>query len=64
MVGTLKDSFKSTYRQEKDRECFYTLCPFLLTSTAFVDANAIVQLSICRRFARLYIFAFGKFDMF
>ena len=45
MGCTLKDSFKfrryNIYRQEEDRECFYTLCPLFLTSTAFVDANTI-----------------------
>jgi len=45
MGCTLKDSFKfkrySTYRQKEDRECFYTLCPLSLTSTAFVDTNTI-----------------------
>jgi len=51
-------------QQEKDRECFYTLCPLFLTSTASVSTEAILILSICRRFARLDIFAFGKFDMF
>ena len=34
----------STYRQEKDRECFYILCPFFLTSTAFVDTNAYSEI--------------------
>ena len=62
MGRTLKDSFRfnrySTYRQEKDRECFCTLCPLFFASTAFVVTNAIIQLSICRRFARLDIFAF------
>ena len=61
MGRTLKDSFRfnrySTYRQEEDRECFYTLCPLFFASTAFVVTNAIIQLSICRRFARLDIFA-------
>ena len=44
-------------QQEKDRECFYTLCPLFLTSTASVSTEAILILSICRRFARLDIFA-------
>ena len=61
MGRTLKDGFRfnrySTYRQEEDRECFYTLCPLFFASTAFVVTNAIIQLSICRRFARLDIFA-------
>ena len=34
MGCTLKDSFKfrryNIYRQEEDRECFYTLCPLFL----------------------------------
>jgi hypothetical protein len=29
-----------------------------------VSTEAILFLSICRRYARLDIFAFGKFDMF
>ena len=54
---TLKDSFwKSidyvTYRQEKDRECFRILCPLFLTNTAFAVTNAIIQLSICFRYAQ------------
>ena len=44
-------------QQEKDRECFYTLCPLFLTSTASVSTEAILILSICHRFARLDIFA-------
>ncbi len=46
MERTLKDSFRfnrySTYRQEEDRECFYTLCPLFFASTAFVVTNAIL----------------------
>jgi len=54
MGRTLKDSFRfnrySTYRQEEDRECFYTLCPLFLTSTAFVDTNAnVVKFSLTRK---------------
>ena len=30
----------SKFLTEKDREYFYLLCPFFLTSTAFVDTNA------------------------
>ena len=33
------------------------LLTIFLTSTAFVVTNVIIQLSICRRFARLDIFA-------
>ena len=48
----------------KGRRVVETLRPLFFTSTAFVDTNAIIELSICRRAARLDIFAFGKFDMF
>ena len=48
MGRTLKDSFRfnrySTYRQEEDRECFYTLCPLFFASTAFVDTNAYSEI--------------------
>ena len=36
----LNPTGNSTHQQEKDRECFYTLCPLFLTSTAFVVTNA------------------------
>ena len=53
-VCTLKDSFQNwieyiTYRQEKDRECFGTLCPLFLTSTAFVDTNAYSEMFCSRK---------------
>ena len=35
-----------------------------LISTASVFTEAILIMSICRGYARLDIFAFGKFDMF
>ena len=67
MGRTLKDSFRfnrySTYRQEEDRECFYTLCPLFFASTAFVVTNAIFN---CRyavaSLGSIYL-PCGKFDM-
>ena len=40
----LNPTGNSTYRQEKDRECFYTLCPLFLTSTAFVVTTAYSEI--------------------
>ena len=50
MQHTLKDNFRfnrySTYRQEEDRECFYTLCPlFFATTDLTKDTKAIIFLS-------------------
>ena len=42
----------------------FVVLNLVLASTASVSTEAILILSICRRFARLDIFAFGKFDMF
>ena len=42
----LNPTGNSTHQQEKDRECFYTLCPLFLTSTAFV-----VQMHVVKYFA-------------
>ena len=40
----LNPTGNSTHQQEKDRECFYTLCPLFLTSTAFVVTNAYSEI--------------------
>ena len=46
-----------TYRQEKDEKLLKFLVLFFLTSTASVFTEAILILSIYRRFARFDIFA-------
>ena len=40
----LNPTGNSTHQQEKDRECFYTLCPLFLTSTAFVVTTAYSEI--------------------
>ena len=50
--------------KKKGREILAISRPFFLTSTASVSTEAILIFSICRRYARLDIFACNKFDMF
>jgi hypothetical protein len=35
----LNPTGNSTHQQEKDRECFYTLCPLFLASTDLIKDN-------------------------
>ena len=51
MGRTLKDSFRfnrySTYQQEEDRECFYTLCPLFFATTDLIKDTKAIHYNTC-----------------